>query len=197
MSPLTTRLTAVAGLLASIGMVATWTLLGALRPGYSAAHQFISELSLGDGGGWQVANFVVGGVCFVVFGAGLKNSRAGSAIVVAGVGLVVCGVCDTDPFPRAIIPTVHGAVHDAAAAVVFGAFARACYVADGVVARVCFVVVIVNVALVAAGFPYAWKPLVPVATDLIGVWQRLAAIAFSICAAQLALQQWSSADDNI
>ena len=31
----------------------------------------------------------------------------------------------------------------------------------------------------------------------IGVWQRLAAIPFSICAAQLALQQWRSADDNI
>lgn len=195
MSTLRARVTAASGIFAAVFMLTTWTLLGALRPGYSSLTQFISELALGDGGVYQVVNFVVGGFCFVVFGAGVKNenARAGAAIVVAGAGLVVCGVCDSDPFPRALIPTWHGVAHDVAAAVVFVAFARALFVVDGTVARVCAVVVVVNVVIVAVGFPYAWKPTVPIATDYIGLWQRLAAMAFFVGAVDIALQQLKSA----
>jgi len=78
---------------------------GATRPGYDAVRQFVSLLSLGDGGWTQVVNFVVSGALIAAFGLGLRQTFAESGrgrwvprlVILVGVALAWCGVFSGDP----------------------------------------------------------------------------------------------------
>lgn len=116
----------VAGQVAVVTMIVVTTVDGLLRPGYSVSRHWISHLSLGDRGWLGVTNLLVCGLLFAVFGLGLRRvSRAGGLLVtLAGSALVVAGLIRTDPglnFPpgAANIRTPMGAVHEAAAGVLF------------------------------------------------------------------------------
>jgi hypothetical protein len=125
-----------AGVAGPILFVAVFLVEGATRPGYDAVRHFVSLLSLGDRGWVQIANFVVAGLLFGAFAAGVARawtSGHGSRwvprlIAGVGVGLAVSGVFVADPalgYPPGTpdaIPTSaswHGGIHYLGAAVVF------------------------------------------------------------------------------
>jgi hypothetical protein len=129
-----------------LAFIAAFTILGATRPGYDAARQYVSLLALGDGGWMQVLNFIVLGV--LVAGAGAALARrwstarggllAGRIITVVGVALAWCGVFSGDPaqgFPAgapAGLPTDmswHAGLHYLGAVVVFAGLPLAIFMA--------------------------------------------------------------------
>jgi hypothetical protein len=96
------------------------------RPGFDPRLQLLSLLALGDWGWIQVANFVVCGVLNLSYAMGLRRvlrEQVGgtwSPILIGayGLGLVIVGVCRTDPsggFPPGSVappgPSWHGAIH--------------------------------------------------------------------------------------
>jgi hypothetical protein len=100
---------------------------GALQPGYDAVNRWGSELSNGDWGWVQIANFIVTGLLTMVFATGVRRalgSGPGSAAIpfltgVLGFNLIVGGVFVTDPnpgFPLGVQspaePTLHGWIHN-------------------------------------------------------------------------------------
>jgi hypothetical protein len=104
------------------------------RPGFDARHDPLSLLSLGTGGWLQIGNFVLAGVLNLLYAVGLWRrlhpGRAGTwgPLLIAGygLGLVLVGVCVTDPangFPlgslAATQPSWHGAVHALGGLVLF------------------------------------------------------------------------------
>lgn len=106
---------------------------GATRPGYDVARLPISLLSLSDRGWVQVANFLVTGVLFVLFAAGVSRTvdRADRAAVlgslllaVFGIGIIAAGLFPADPgggYPPGVQPVASqsGSLHDVASLVVF------------------------------------------------------------------------------
>jgi hypothetical membrane protein len=115
---------------------------GATRPGYSAWHQFGSELSLSSQGWEQVANFLMCGLLCLGFAAGLrralgrgKGAVAGPlALAVFGAALIAAGIFKTDPglgyppgVPALTSPTPHGAVHALAGLFAFVSLGVACF----------------------------------------------------------------------
>ncbi|MFF3669418.1 DUF998 domain-containing protein [Microtetraspora malaysiensis] len=80
---------------------------GALQPGYDPVDRWGSELSNGDWGWIQIANFVVTGLLTTAFGVGVRRalrSGPGSKAIpvltgVLGFCLIVAGVFVTDPNP--------------------------------------------------------------------------------------------------
>jgi hypothetical protein len=103
-------------------------------PGYDPRVYLLSLLELGEWGWVQSANFVLAGVLNLFYAAGLwRRLHPGPAgtwgpllIGAYGLGLVVVGVCTTDPTtgypPGALAPTSpswHGAIHALGALVVF------------------------------------------------------------------------------
>ncbi|MGP3928672.1 DUF998 domain-containing protein [Nonomuraea sp. KM88] len=122
-----TRLLLCCGLIVSVLFPGVILVEGALRPGYEPLHRFGSELSLGERGWVQIANFIVGGLLVLGFAFGLRRvMRHGSGSVAAsllaavfGACLIVGGVFVTDPKPGYPVgstgtaePTVHGLIHD-------------------------------------------------------------------------------------
>ncbi|HET8630053.1 MAG TPA: DUF998 domain-containing protein [Thermomicrobiales bacterium] len=110
------------------------------RPGVDPRTQPLSLLALGAWGWVQVANFALVGALNLLYAAGLWRrlhpGRAGTwgplLIGIYGLGLVVVGVCRTDPaagFPpdvaAATQPSWHGAVHALGALVTFLALTAA------------------------------------------------------------------------
>ncbi|WP_214317624.1 DUF998 domain-containing protein [Nonomuraea sediminis] len=100
---------------------------GALQPGYDPINRWGSELSNGDGGWIQIANFVVTGLLTMAFAAGIHRalgSGPGSKAIpiftgILGLCLIVGGVFVTDPnpgFPPGVQPpaepTLHGWIHN-------------------------------------------------------------------------------------
>jgi hypothetical protein len=100
---------------------------GALRPGYDAINRWGSELSNGDWGWVQIANFVITGLLTIAFAIGVRKALRdgpGSKAIpwltgILGSGLIVAGVFVTDPdrgFPLGSTPpaepTVHGWIHN-------------------------------------------------------------------------------------
>jgi hypothetical protein len=100
---------------------------------------------LGEGGWIQVTNFIVTGVLMVAYALGVRRALMtghgavwGPILIGAfGLGLVAAGVFVQDPafgYPPGTpsgIPeshTLHGALHNAAALVVFGSLPAACFV---------------------------------------------------------------------
>jgi hypothetical protein len=103
-------------------------------PGYDPRVYLLSLLELAEWGWVQSANFVLAGVLNLLYAAGLwRRLHPGPAgtwgpllIGAYGLGLVVVGVCTTDPAngypPGAVAPTSpswHGAIHALGALVVF------------------------------------------------------------------------------
>jgi hypothetical membrane protein len=133
---ISTRRLLQAGILGPALFVSVFLVEGATRPGYDPVRQFVSLLSLGEGGWVQVANFVVAGVLFMAFGLGLRRSWstgvgsrwAPRLIVGVGVALIWSGLFTTDPaqgYPPGTplgLPssdTWHAYLHFLGAAIVF------------------------------------------------------------------------------
>jgi hypothetical protein len=138
----TTRYLLTGGLAAPLFVVVA-LIEGALRPGYVWQDRFVSELSLGERGWIQIANFLVTGVCLLGFALGLRRTMptgrgSRTAPVLAGVcgaGLLVAGVFSMDPsagYPVGSTvpahPTVHGQIHGYAPFVVFLSLAALTFV---------------------------------------------------------------------
>lgn len=101
---LSTRTLLQAGIVGPVLFVAVFLVEGATRPGYDAVRTFVSELSLGDGGWVQIANFVVVGALIAGFGVGLgrvwEPPRAHwtpRLVTAVGLSLAICGVFLSDP----------------------------------------------------------------------------------------------------
>jgi hypothetical protein len=122
------RLGAWAGLVGPTLFVATFTIEGWLRPGYSAIAMFVSALSLGSRGWTQVLNFVIVGLSFLAFAravaaqfpAGTASRAAPILLGIIGLSLIGSGPFVMDAagmlFPEM---TLHGQVHHLLGAVVF------------------------------------------------------------------------------
>lgn len=135
-SRVSTRWLMLAGVVGPVTFVTVFLVEGAIRPGYDAARQFVSLLSLGDGGWLQVANFIVTGLLIAGFGLGLRRRWAGirrgrwapRLLILVGFALIGAGLFAPDPalgYPAgapAGLPTSvswHGGVHYLAALGVF------------------------------------------------------------------------------
>ena len=129
------RLLLAGGVLGPILFIAVFLIEGAIRPGYSVSRNYVSDLALSDDGWQQVANFIVCGLLFIGFAAGLRRIwPTGTASVwgprlmaLLGLGLVVAGLFVTDP-ARGYPPgaplggqpqTIHGWIHGLNGAVLF------------------------------------------------------------------------------
>jgi len=94
-----------AGVLAPLLFTGVYVVEGATRPGYDPLRHQVSLLSLGPGGGIQVATFLVTGALLIVFAVALRAAlRTGTgasggpaAIAVCGTGFVVAGLFSTQP----------------------------------------------------------------------------------------------------
>ena len=186
------RSSAWAGLLAGLVLNATFTVEGALRPGYHADTMFISELSLGPRCAVQKANFVVTGLLLLVAARGLRGvGQAPRYVALAGIGLLGAGVFDTDPFPRTTT-TVPGLLHDGFAFLCFAAMiaagfaCAACWEARPAwwswarPTRVAATAMGGLFTLVALGFRTPWKPAPDLLVNHIGTLQRLAQLGFFV-----------------
>jgi hypothetical protein len=140
-----TRGLLASGVIGPVLFVVMFLIEGAIRPDYDPIRVFVSQLSLGDQGWLQIANFVVSGLLIVAFAFGLRRvvssgraSRWGPIMVgLVGLGVIVSGVFVTDPalgYPPGAPPGLtqnpswHGALHLLGALVVFGGLPVACFV---------------------------------------------------------------------
>ena len=121
------------GVIGPLGFIVTFLLAGAVRPGYSAAHNYVSQLATGPGGWVQTVNFFACGALIVAFAVGLRmaiKGRRGSTgvpvlLAVFGLALLVDGIFTTDPangYPpgAATVVTNRGSIHVLAALIAFG-----------------------------------------------------------------------------
>ena len=110
--------------------VLTFLIDGATRPGYDASHNFVSQLSTGERGWLQIANFVVCGALLVAGSVGLVRARGpnlvSALIGVLGVCLIAAGVFVADPglgYPPGMRTpprsTSHGAIHEVVSLIAF------------------------------------------------------------------------------
>jgi hypothetical membrane protein len=150
MGRLSTRMLLLLGIAGPVLFVVVFLVAGATRAGYDATRQFISLLSLGNGGWLQATNFIVGGVLIAGFGIGLRRAWAGGRgtrsaaawtprlIVFVGLGLMLCGIFVTDPaqgYPPgapAGLPTSvswHAGLHYLGALIVFVGLPAAMWIA--------------------------------------------------------------------
>ena len=115
---------------------------GATRTGYDSMSMPISLLAVGDRGWLQTLNFLVTGVLFGLFAAGVYEALQERAtpsflgpllIALMAFGLVLAGLFSTDPgggFPPGVTPpreaTMHGTLHDVASLLVFPTLVVCC-----------------------------------------------------------------------
>ena len=136
------RLLLAAGVVGPALFVVVLLVEGATRPGYSAWHQFGSELELSSQGWEQVVNFLMCGLLCLAFAVGLRwalHSGKGAiaapvALAVFGLALIAAGIFKTDPglgyppgVPHPASPTAHGAVHAVAGLFAFVSLGVACF----------------------------------------------------------------------
>lgn len=141
--PLTTRFLIACGAIGPLLFILVFLVEGAIRPGYSAWHNFVSDLGE-SGQGWiQIANFLICGLLVFCFAIGLRQVlRTGKGAVwgplllgIFGLSLIVAGIFVTDPSLGYYPPgtsssthTLHGTIHGANAPVAFGSLALAIFV---------------------------------------------------------------------
>jgi hypothetical membrane protein len=141
--PLITRLLIACGAIGPILFILVFMVESATRPGYSAWHNFVSDLSLSNQGWMQIANFLICGICVFCFALGLRQVfRSGKGAVwgpillgVFGLSLIIAGLFVTDPslgyYPAGTsssTQTLHGTIHDANAPLAFGSLTMAIFV---------------------------------------------------------------------
>ncbi|QFZ16564.1 DUF998 domain-containing protein [Saccharothrix syringae] len=138
----TTRLLLACGVLAGPLYLVTGFALALTREGFDLTRHPFSMLSLGEGGGLQIANFVVTGLLFLAGAAGARRSgRAGRwAPLLLGVfalGMIGGGVFTADPafgFPAGAPEgqpetlSWHGVLHGVAFFTAFPALVAAFFV---------------------------------------------------------------------
>jgi hypothetical membrane protein len=122
------RLGGWAGILGPLSFIAVFTIEGWLRPGYDASSMFISALSLGPRGWIQETNFIVVGVCLLLFALGVAaefrkgpGSRAGPILLaIIGLGFLFAGLFVMDPVtvPAADM-SLHSKLHYLCGTIVF------------------------------------------------------------------------------
>ena len=140
---LVTRLLIACGAIGPIVFIVAFVIEGATRPGYSAWHNFVSDLSESSLGWMQIASFLFCGALVFCFAIGLRQAlRSGKGsvwgpllLVAFGLSLIVAGVFVTDPSLGYYPPgspvgaqTLHGTIHGTTAPVVFGLLTVAIFV---------------------------------------------------------------------
>jgi hypothetical membrane protein len=144
-----TRILLRAGIAGPVLFVVAILIEGATRSGYDPVRNYVSLLSLGDGGWQQSANFIASGVLIAAFGLGLRRIWRGrpsgrwtaTLVTTVGLALVWSGFFAPDPsqgYPPgqqglpagALIgiptsPTWHALLHFAGSVVVFVGLAAA------------------------------------------------------------------------
>src|SRR5437764_9658183 len=68
-----TRFLIAGGAIGPLLFIMVFLIEGATRPGYSAWHNFVSQLSLSDQGWMQIVNFLVCGLLMLCFAIGLRR----------------------------------------------------------------------------------------------------------------------------
>jgi hypothetical protein len=126
-----------AGVIGPSLFVLVFLVEGWLRPGYDPAADYVSALALGARGWLQVANFLIVGVCLLLFTAAVSRefpqgaaSRAGPILLGSiGTGLLLSGPFVMDPAgtPPAAM-SWHGLIHGVLGAIVFVLMPVVCFV---------------------------------------------------------------------
>ncbi|HXM55409.1 MAG TPA: DUF998 domain-containing protein [Candidatus Dormibacteraeota bacterium] len=141
----TTRRLLAAGVVAGLLFMGAALVQAFTRPGFDLSRNAISQLSLGDLGWIQVANFVVTGLLVLCLAAGVRRAlrpgRAGTfgplLLGAYGVGMLGAGIFSTDPqlgFPPgapAGVPATfswHANLHNLAFILAFSGLTIACLV---------------------------------------------------------------------
>jgi hypothetical protein len=91
----------IVGVVTAMVFVAVLLIEGALRPGYDPTYHTGSELSLGDRGWIQIANFLQMGLGMLAFTVGVNrtlDTAVGSVLLaIFGIGMIAAGVLLPDP----------------------------------------------------------------------------------------------------
>lgn len=142
-SPIVSRLLIACGAIGPVLFILVFLVEGAIRPGYSAWHNFVSDLSLSNQGWMQIANFLICGVLMLCFALGLRRVfRTGRGSLwgplllgIFGLSLLIAGFFVTDPSLGYYPPgtsssthTLHGTIHGANAPLAFGSLTIAIFV---------------------------------------------------------------------
>jgi hypothetical membrane protein len=139
-SPL--RLLLLGGVIAPILFVLVFTVLGAIRPGYSPLSQMISDLgAVGDNAWIQNTNFIVSGSLLVAFAIGFYQAMgqimkrrpllvSSLLLGVTGTGLICAGIFTEDP-PRSAVVSLHGILHIVSFLVLFVSLITALFIIGG------------------------------------------------------------------
>lgn len=89
------------GVVAAVVFVAVILIEGARRPGYNPTYHTGSELSLGDRGWIQIANFLLMGGGMLAFAVGvyrILNAPIGAVLLaIFGLGMIAAGIFRPDP----------------------------------------------------------------------------------------------------
>lgn len=118
----------IVGSVAAVVFMTVLLIEGAVRPGYDAAYHTGSELSLGDRGWIQVANFLQLGAGMAAFALGVNRALStfiGPALLaIFGIGAMASGIFLPDPlrgYPPGLSEKVtwHGKVHNATGPIMF------------------------------------------------------------------------------
>jgi hypothetical membrane protein len=140
---LATRFLIACGAIGPILFILVFLVEGATRPGYSAWHNFVSDLGESSQGWMQIANFLICGILVLCFALGLRQvfqSGKGSVwgpllLGVFGLSLLIAGLFVTDPslgyYPAGTsssTQTLHGTIHGANAPLAFGSLTIAIFV---------------------------------------------------------------------
>lgn len=91
-----TELSLLVGVAASVVFIVVFLIEGARRPGYDPTYHTVSELSLGNRGWIQIANFLLMGGGMLAFAVGIYrtlNTPIGAVLLgIFGLGMVAAGV---------------------------------------------------------------------------------------------------------
>ena len=141
--PVTTKLLIACGAIGPLLFILMFLLESATRSGYSAWHNFVSDLSESNQGWMQIASFLLCGLCVICFAFGLRQVfRSGKGALwgplllgVFGLSLIIAGLFVTDPslgyYPAETssnTQTLHGMIHMANAPLAFGSLTLAIFV---------------------------------------------------------------------
>jgi hypothetical membrane protein len=139
--PVAIRLLLACGAIGPPLFIVVFLIEGAARPNYSAWHDFVSLLSLGEQGWMQITNFLICGVLVFCFAIGLrsvlhpgKGSTWGPILLgIFGLSLIGAGLFVPDsllgyPPGAPSTSTLHGILHMVVSLVAFISLPAACFV---------------------------------------------------------------------